>query len=73
MTGKAQTLKTYRVVFAQSILSEFKVSAPDANAAEELAGQLYEQRNGIDSLAAHLPDSQWVGDGYEVVTVDERA
>jgi hypothetical protein len=68
-----QTLKTYRVVFAQSILSTFEVSAPDAEAAEELAGQLYEQRNGIDSLAAHLLELQWIGDGYEVVTVDERA
>jgi hypothetical protein len=61
------TLRTFRVVFAQSILTEFIVKAADYAAAEDAADDLYQE----PGTRLRLRKNQWVGDSYEVCACEE--
>ena len=58
-------LKTFRVVIAQSILTEVMVAAPDRSIAEDMAWERY-----IDPDEPEQPQ-RWLSDAIETVTIEE--
>ena len=61
-----KALKSFRVVFAQSILTEVIVAAPNHAIAENMAWERY-----IEPDEPEHPQ-RWLGDGIEAVLVEEE-
>ena len=57
-------LPSFRIVIAQSVLTEIIVQAPDPATAENAACDAY------DGIGCILSGNQWIGDGFDIVTVD---